>query len=60
MTPVVDIAVVIVGINSIGHVRGCLESLRRVDWRSRSHRIVYVDNGSSDGSAEIVSKLKIP
>jgi N-acetylglucosaminyl-diphospho-decaprenol L-rhamnosyltransferase len=54
MTSTTEIAVVIVGVNSIGYVRGCLESLRKSDWRSRSHLIVYVDNGSSDQSAEIV------
>jgi GT2 family glycosyltransferase len=54
VTPVNDIAVIIVGVNSLGYVRGCLESLRKVDWRARTYRIVYVDNASSDLSAETV------
>jgi N-acetylglucosaminyl-diphospho-decaprenol L-rhamnosyltransferase len=49
-----DIAVVIVGINSREYVRGCLESLAQADWRGYSHKIVYVDNASTDGSVPMV------
>lgn len=50
----VDIAIVVVGINSRRHVRECLTSLAGAEWRGYSHQIIYADNASSDGSVEMV------
>lgn len=49
-----DIAVIIVGINSREYLHGCLASLHRAEWNGYRHKIVYVDNASSDGSVEMV------
>jgi GT2 family glycosyltransferase len=54
MTAPLDIAVVVVGINSRDYVTRCLASARCAEWGAYSHAIVYVDNGSSDGSVEMV------
>ncbi len=53
----VDIAVILVGFNSWPCLSMCLESLRRTEWGERSHRIVYVDNASEDGSEERVREV---
>src|SRR5579871_1567942 len=42
-----DVSVVVVTWNAIGHVERCLESVR-------GHDTVVVDNGSSDGTPELV------
>jgi len=49
-----DIAVVVVGMNAWGYVKDCLESLAKTDWKSITHAAVYVDNASTDGSADNV------
>jgi GT2 family glycosyltransferase len=53
--PTHDVAVILVGINAKDFVRGCLDSLQRAEWRHKTYEIIYVDNGSSDGT---VAKLK--
>lgn len=50
MTP--RVAVAIVSYNTIDHLRNCLESLRVAGARE----IVVVDNGSTDGSVEMVAR----
>lgn len=52
MTPRTDIAIVLVGFNSRSYLQQCVESLQSAEWRGYSHHVVYVDNGSSDGSVE--------
>ena len=54
MTAPLDIAVVIVGFNSREYVKACLSSLARAEWGGYSRGIVYVDNGSVDGSVDMV------
>ena len=54
MSAKVDVAVIVVGINSLRYVKECLQSLSRSDWNGYTHQIVYVDNGSQDSSAEFV------
>ncbi|HWP84932.1 MAG TPA: glycosyltransferase family 2 protein [Terriglobia bacterium] len=49
----VDISVIVVSWNSKGHLERCLESLTRTPC-SRSVEIIVVDNGSADGSPEMV------
>lgn len=54
MTARTDITIVLVGFNSRAYLQPCLESLRRTDWAGYSHGVVYVDNGSADGSVQMV------
>jgi GT2 family glycosyltransferase len=48
------IGVVVVGFNNHGDLKGCLGSLLRS--RYKKFKIIYVDNGSTDGSVEFVEK----
>ena len=54
-TPPFDVAVIIVGVNAKRFVGGCLDSLRTADWRSCTHQVIYCDNGSTDGTLEMVA-----
>lgn len=57
MTGRTDIAVILVGFNSGSYLQQCVESLESAKWRAYSHQVVYVDNGSSDGSVEMLRQL---
>ena len=52
----VDVAIIVVGINSRGYVQGCLKSLTHTEWQSYSHEVIYIDNASSDGSVAMVQQ----
>ena len=54
MNSATDVSVVLVGLNARDFVLGCLQTLRDAVWRDVSHEVIYVDNGSSDGSADAV------
>lgn len=47
-------AVVIVGMNAREFVRGCFRSLEHGEWGSYTRELIYVDNGSKDGSVAMV------
>lgn len=47
-----DISVVIVGLNSKNFLLKCLESVAYAVWGRWSHEVIYVDNGSTDGTLE--------
>lgn len=49
-----DVSIIIVGLNAKKHVLECIESIQHAVWRSVSYEVIYVDNGSSDGSVEAV------
>jgi GT2 family glycosyltransferase len=49
-----DVAVILVGLNAREYVRGCLESFEKGEWRTCSREVIYVDNASTDGSADMV------
>lgn len=53
-SPILDVSIILVGLNAKDFVRGCLDSLARAEWRSVSHECVYIDNGSTDGSVAMV------
>lgn len=52
--PVPDVSAVIISLNSRGFLRGCLDSLRAAVWDRCSYEVIVVDNGSTDGSQEMV------
>lgn len=54
MTEQRDVSIVVVGLNAREYVRQCLESIDAARWRGVSYEVVYVDNGSSDGSPDMV------
>lgn len=51
----IDVSVVIVSLNTRNVLRECLESVRR-ESRSLRVQIIVVDNGSSDGSQDMVGQ----
>ncbi len=54
MNPPTDLAIVIVGLNARHYVQQCLVSLAKTEWRGLTQETIYVDNGSSDGSPDVV------
>jgi N-acetylglucosaminyl-diphospho-decaprenol L-rhamnosyltransferase len=52
----VDISMVIISLNSRRFVRGCIDSLRAAAWRAVTYEIVVVDNGSSDGTLDMLGR----
>ena len=54
MNPVYDVAVILVGLDAKHFVLGCLRTLEAAVWRDVSYQVIYVDNGSADGTVEDV------
>ncbi len=54
--PAADVAVIIPNWNGRHHLDTCLASLRQLDPAGPTPRILLVDNGSSDGSVELVRR----
>lgn len=52
----VDVAMIIVGVNARRFVGECLDSLRAAEWRGHTHQVIYCDNGSTDGTLEMVAE----
>jgi N-acetylglucosaminyl-diphospho-decaprenol L-rhamnosyltransferase len=50
-----DVAVILVGLDALEFVKGCLDSLQRAGWRGKTYEVVYVDNGSSDGTCRVLA-----
>ncbi|MBA2607970.1 MAG: glycosyltransferase [Actinobacteria bacterium] len=50
------IAVVMVSFNGIDHLVPCLESLRAQDYPAELTEVIVVDNGSTDGSLELLER----
>jgi GT2 family glycosyltransferase len=55
-TPVIDASAIIISLNSKRFLEGCIDSLKASEWRSLTYEIIVVDNGSTDGSLEILSE----
>jgi len=51
-----DIAVILVGLNACEYIAQCLHSQAEAEWHDYTHVTVYVDNGSTDGSVDMVRK----
>ena len=51
----IDVSVVLVGLNARRFIEECIASLGNAQWGGYRHEIVYVDNGSSDGSPGAVA-----
>lgn len=50
-----DVAIILVGINALDFVRGCLDSIQKAVWRGKTFEVVYVDNGSTDATCEVLA-----
>lgn len=51
-----DVSIVIVGLNARDYVRQSIQSMETADWGHYTYEVVYVDNGSKDGSPEMVTE----
>lgn len=49
-----DITAVIISLNSKHYLRGCLDSMMGAEWRSVVCEYIVVDNGSTDGTVEML------
>lgn len=49
-------AVILIGINARDFVKGCLDSLQEAEWHGCSWEAVYVDNGSTDDTLEVLAR----
>jgi GT2 family glycosyltransferase len=50
----VDVSAIIISLNSKRFLRDCLETLERGPWRDVTREIIVADNGSTDGSLELL------
>jgi len=51
-----DVAVILVGLNACNYVRESFASVIAAEWHDVSYELIYIDNGSRDGSAEAIRK----
>ena len=52
----VDVAAVIISLNSRRFLRDCLDTLIHAPWRSVTREIIVADNGSTDGTLELLAE----
>jgi len=54
-SPTKTLSICIVGINAKEYLVKCLESIEGISF-SNKHEIIYVDNGSTDGSIDLIKE----
>ncbi len=52
----IKFSIIIPCFNEAEHLRSCLESLKAQEYPSKDFEIIFVDNGSSDGSVDIAKQ----
>lgn len=55
MNPVPDVALIVISLNSREYLRGCLESIQAATWRTVTYEVIVTDNGSTDGTLEMLA-----
>jgi len=50
-----DVAFIAPGVNAKRFVRECMQSLRDSDWGGCTYEVIYCDNGSTDGTIEMMA-----
>jgi GT2 family glycosyltransferase len=45
-----DVSIVLVGLNACDFIRQCVQSVYAATWRELRYEVIYVDNGSRDGT----------
>ena len=51
-----DVSLIVISLNSHAFLRECLASVRSAVWRRVSHEVIVVDNGSTDGTTDMVRR----
>jgi N-acetylglucosaminyl-diphospho-decaprenol L-rhamnosyltransferase len=54
MTKPPDVSAIVISLNSRRFLRNCLDTLRQAPWRDVRHEILVADNGSTDGTLELL------
>ncbi len=52
----VDVSAIVISLNSMRFLRDCLDTIQMGPWREVSYEILVADNGSTDGSLEMLSR----
>ena len=53
----IDVSAIVISLNSKRFMRGCLDTLLEAPWRSVTYEIIVADNGSTDGTLEMLAEL---
>jgi N-acetylglucosaminyl-diphospho-decaprenol L-rhamnosyltransferase len=56
-TVTTDIALILIGRNACRYLKQALQSIYAAPWRNYSYEIIYVDNGSSDGTRAMLAEF---
>jgi GT2 family glycosyltransferase len=52
----VDVSLIAISLNSRGYLTECLRSIAAAEWRQVTYEIIVVDNGSKDGTLEMLAR----
>jgi GT2 family glycosyltransferase len=55
MRDAVDASLIVISLNSKNYLRGCIDSILASEWRNVTYEIVVTDNGSTDGTLEMLA-----
>jgi GT2 family glycosyltransferase len=54
--PQPDVSLIIISLNSLHYLKGCLQSIRDATWKQTTYEVIIVDNGSKDGTLEYLQR----
>jgi GT2 family glycosyltransferase len=55
MKPTVDVSAIVISLNSRRFLKDCLDTLQQGPWRNVTYEIIVADNGSTDGTLELLA-----
>lgn len=57
LSSVPSISIIVLNYNGKKYLKGCLDSLRTINYPKEKYEVIFIDNGSSDGSVEYVKDV---